>query len=241
MRRRVVGALRGRGGYTLIELLAVLTIFMVVVTALTQLFVSGAKAELDANRRFQAQLSALLAPTGMTLEALRRSVAGAGAGQAGWKAFEAALHKIPLHASSAQQDALLALPPAVALAEIARYSDAQLRGLFEGEPAKVERRVNGSTRPPGRIRGVGVPPVRGTPGRSWPIWSLEPLRPPPLGFRHARRRGCGGRPIIVDHSPTSPARSPADLRWRPIAACFKRPGNPTANRVHVSKAKRPGS
>ena len=53
--------LRGRGGYTLIELLAVLTIFMIVVTALTTLFVSGAKAELDANRRFQAQLSARVA------------------------------------------------------------------------------------------------------------------------------------------------------------------------------------
>ena len=53
--------LRGRGGYTLIELLAVLTIFMTVVTALTTLFISGARAELDANRRFQAQLSARVA------------------------------------------------------------------------------------------------------------------------------------------------------------------------------------
>jgi prepilin-type N-terminal cleavage/methylation domain-containing protein len=61
MRGRVLAALRRRDGYTLIELLAVLTIFMVVVTALTQLFVSGAKAELDANRRFQAQLSARVA------------------------------------------------------------------------------------------------------------------------------------------------------------------------------------
>lgn len=54
-------ALRGAGGYTMIELLAVLTIFLVVVTALTTLFVAGAKAELDANRRFQAQLSARVA------------------------------------------------------------------------------------------------------------------------------------------------------------------------------------
>ena len=54
-------ALRGAGGYTMIELLAVLTIFLVVVTALTTLFVRGAKAELDANRRFQAQLSARVA------------------------------------------------------------------------------------------------------------------------------------------------------------------------------------
>ncbi len=54
-------ALRGAGGYTMIELLAVLTIFLVVVSALTTLFVSGAKAELDANRRFQAQLNARVA------------------------------------------------------------------------------------------------------------------------------------------------------------------------------------
>jgi Tfp pilus assembly protein PilW len=54
-------ALRGVGGYTMIELLAVLTIFLTVVTALTTLFVRGAKAELDANRRFQAQLSARVA------------------------------------------------------------------------------------------------------------------------------------------------------------------------------------
>jgi prepilin-type N-terminal cleavage/methylation domain-containing protein len=58
MRARVVRTLRGRGGYTLIELLAVLTIFLTVVTALTTLFVRGARAELDANRRFQAQLAA---------------------------------------------------------------------------------------------------------------------------------------------------------------------------------------
>jgi len=59
--KHVGRALRGRGGYTLIELLAVLTIFLIVVSSLTTLFVSGAKAELDANRRFQAQLSARVA------------------------------------------------------------------------------------------------------------------------------------------------------------------------------------
>jgi len=45
--KHVGRALRGRGGYTLIELLAVLTIFLIVVSSLTTLFVSGAKAELD--------------------------------------------------------------------------------------------------------------------------------------------------------------------------------------------------
>jgi Tfp pilus assembly protein PilW len=61
--------LRGRSGYTLVELLAVLSIFMIVVTALTALFVSGAKAERDANNRFQAQQNARLA-----LDRLRREL-----------------------------------------------------------------------------------------------------------------------------------------------------------------------
>ncbi len=59
--KRMGRSLRGAGGYTLIELLAVLTLFLIVVTALTTLFVSGARAELDANRRFQAQLAARVA------------------------------------------------------------------------------------------------------------------------------------------------------------------------------------
>jgi prepilin-type N-terminal cleavage/methylation domain-containing protein len=61
--------LRGRGGYTLIELIVVLSIFMLIVTALTKLFTSGAKAELDLNRRFQAQQSARLA-----LDRMRREL-----------------------------------------------------------------------------------------------------------------------------------------------------------------------
>ena len=46
MSSRVLRRLRGRGGYTLIELIVVLSIFMFIVTALTKLFTSGAKAEL---------------------------------------------------------------------------------------------------------------------------------------------------------------------------------------------------
>ena len=71
---RVRRALRGRDGYTLIELLAVLTIFLIVVTSLTALFASGAKAELDANRRFQAQQSARVA-----FDQMRREIHCAGA------------------------------------------------------------------------------------------------------------------------------------------------------------------
>lgn len=61
--------LRGQGGYTLVELIAVLAIFLTIVTALTTLFVSGSRAELDANARFQAQQSARLA-----LDRLRREL-----------------------------------------------------------------------------------------------------------------------------------------------------------------------
>jgi type II secretory pathway pseudopilin PulG len=71
---RILRRLRAKDGYTLIELLAVLTIFMVVVTALTTLFVSGSKAELDANRRFEAQQNARLA-----LDKMRREIHCAGA------------------------------------------------------------------------------------------------------------------------------------------------------------------
>jgi Tfp pilus assembly protein PilW len=67
-----VERLRGQGpegGYTMVELLAVLAIFLTIVTALTTLFVSGSKAELDANNRFQAQQNARLA-----LDRLRREL-----------------------------------------------------------------------------------------------------------------------------------------------------------------------
>jgi prepilin-type N-terminal cleavage/methylation domain-containing protein len=66
--RLVLGA-RSTRGYTLVELIVVLSIFLVIVTALTQLFASGAKAELDMNRRFQAQQEARLA-----LDRMRREL-----------------------------------------------------------------------------------------------------------------------------------------------------------------------
>ncbi len=61
--------LRSRDGYTLVELIVVLSIFLFIVTALTRLFTSGAKAELDMNRRFQAQQEARLA-----LDRMRREL-----------------------------------------------------------------------------------------------------------------------------------------------------------------------
>ena len=67
--RRVALLARSSRGYTLIELIVVLSIFTIVVTALVQLFTSGARAELDMNRRFQAQQGARLA-----LDRMRREL-----------------------------------------------------------------------------------------------------------------------------------------------------------------------
>ncbi len=67
-RTRLVRA-RSQTGYTVVELLAVLTILMTVITALTGLFVSAAKAEIDLNRRFEAQQAARVAA-----DRLRREV-----------------------------------------------------------------------------------------------------------------------------------------------------------------------
>jgi Tfp pilus assembly protein PilW len=60
---------RQEGGYSLVELIAVMTIFLVILTGLTTLFASGAKAELDLNRRFEAQQNARLG-----LDKLRREL-----------------------------------------------------------------------------------------------------------------------------------------------------------------------
>jgi prepilin-type N-terminal cleavage/methylation domain-containing protein len=48
-------------GYSLIELLATMLIMGIVMSGLTTLFVSGSNAEVDMNRRFQAQQQARLA------------------------------------------------------------------------------------------------------------------------------------------------------------------------------------
>lgn len=60
---------RSEGGYTLIELIVVMAILLTILTALTSLFVSGARAELDANERFQAQQEARIA-----LDRMRREI-----------------------------------------------------------------------------------------------------------------------------------------------------------------------
>ena len=68
-RGRAAALGRAAAGYTLVELIVVMAIFLVVVTALASGLVSGTSSETDANRRFEAQQNARLA-----LERIRREV-----------------------------------------------------------------------------------------------------------------------------------------------------------------------
>jgi prepilin-type N-terminal cleavage/methylation domain-containing protein len=65
----MIARLRSAAGYTLVEMLSVLTIMSIVMTGLTTVFVSGSKASADVNRRFTAQQEMRLA-----LDRLRRDV-----------------------------------------------------------------------------------------------------------------------------------------------------------------------
>lgn len=61
--------LAGERGYSLVEMLTVMAILSVVLTGLTTLFIQGTNAELDMNRRFQAQQDARVA-----LDKIRREI-----------------------------------------------------------------------------------------------------------------------------------------------------------------------
>ncbi len=67
--RAVRHRLAGESGYSLVELLVVMTILGLIVTALTTVFVSGSKAETRLNNRFQAQTNARVA-----LDRMRREI-----------------------------------------------------------------------------------------------------------------------------------------------------------------------
>lgn len=64
LRRR----LRSQAGYSIVELLGVMSILVVVLTAVTTLFVQGSRAEIDLNKRFQAQQEARVAVDRMRRE-----------------------------------------------------------------------------------------------------------------------------------------------------------------------------
>ena len=66
--RRRLPSLRSQEGYSLVELIAVMVILLTILTSLTTLFVSGSKAQLEQNRRFEAQQSARLAADRMRRE-----------------------------------------------------------------------------------------------------------------------------------------------------------------------------
>jgi prepilin-type N-terminal cleavage/methylation domain-containing protein len=72
---------RGEGGYSLVEMLTVLSIMSVVLTGLITLFVQASNAQLDMNRRFEAQQDARVALDKMRREihcASQASASGAG-------------------------------------------------------------------------------------------------------------------------------------------------------------------
>jgi prepilin-type N-terminal cleavage/methylation domain-containing protein len=66
---RVRARLRGEVGYSLVEMLTVMVIMGVVMAGITDIFVSGSKAQTEQDNRFQAQLSTRLA-----LDKVRRDI-----------------------------------------------------------------------------------------------------------------------------------------------------------------------
>ena len=61
--------LRGEAGYSLVEMLTVMVIMSIVFGGITSVFVSGSKAQIDQDNRFQAQLGGRLA-----LDKIRRDI-----------------------------------------------------------------------------------------------------------------------------------------------------------------------
>jgi prepilin-type N-terminal cleavage/methylation domain-containing protein len=58
---RVRSRLRGEAGYSLVEMLTVMVIMSIVFAGITDIFVSGSKAQADQDNRFQAQLGTRIA------------------------------------------------------------------------------------------------------------------------------------------------------------------------------------
>ena len=66
---RLLQVVRGEAGYSMVELLVVMVILGTILGALTTVFVQGSNAELEANRRVQAQLQ-----TTAAFDRLRRDI-----------------------------------------------------------------------------------------------------------------------------------------------------------------------
>jgi prepilin-type N-terminal cleavage/methylation domain-containing protein len=66
---RLRSRLRGEAGYSLVEMLTVMVIMGVVMAGITDIFVSGSKAQAEQDNRFQAQLTTRLA-----LDKIRRDI-----------------------------------------------------------------------------------------------------------------------------------------------------------------------
>lgn len=69
MIERVRSRLRGEAGYSLVEMLTVMVIMSIVFAGITDIFVSGSKAQTEQDNRFQAELTTRLA-----LDKVRRDI-----------------------------------------------------------------------------------------------------------------------------------------------------------------------
>jgi prepilin-type N-terminal cleavage/methylation domain-containing protein len=91
----VIGRLEDQSGYTLIELLIVVSILTVVLGGVTALFVQGLNAESDQNRRFQAQQDTRLA-----MDKMRREIHGACSISGASSNYNTALSTVTLYFAS---------------------------------------------------------------------------------------------------------------------------------------------
>ncbi len=166
--RRLVRRLRSQGGYTLVELIAVMAILMTILTALTSLFVSGARAELDANRRFQAQQEARVAA-----DRLRREVHCASAVTVGGGGTSVSI-TLPGHCSTAVGGAITTVV----------YSTEAVTGFTERFRLKRDTRTVADYLTAGAVFSYGKPtgelgklhldfPVNVNPNEGWKQWRLQ--------------------------------------------------------------------
>jgi prepilin-type N-terminal cleavage/methylation domain-containing protein len=94
--RRLLRVVRGQAGYSMVELVVVMIILGTVLAGLTTAFVGGSKAEVEANRRVQAQIQAAAAfdrlrrdvhcASSATISGATMTLSGCGSGSVDWSA-----------------------------------------------------------------------------------------------------------------------------------------------------------